>query len=138
MNACHLGDEGLGFALGLHTLKEVLENLNVKGRRWWIACDPDDAVVTEFVTVGHGDPQCKNRLNTIYFQVPVINASSAVRPDQLILCFSSGAIWCQDAGFYREGAHIVTDMLEDFNAFFYPIRNALLERMQSDDGNTPA
>lgn len=138
MNAYHLGDEGLGFALTLDTLKDVLKNLNVKGRRWWIACDPDDAVATEFVTVGHGDPLCKDRLNTIYFQIPAINANSAVRPDQLILCFSSGAIWCQDAGFCREGAHIVTDMLEDFNAFFYPIRNALLARMQSEDGNTPA
>ena len=138
MNAYDLGEEEIGFALSLDALRNVLKSLNIRGRKWWIACDPVDAVATESVAVGHGDPQCADRLNTIYFQIPVINATSVVRPDQLILCFSSGTIWCQDAGFYREGAHIVTDMLEDFNAFFYPIRNALLARMQSDDGNTSA
>ena len=136
MNAYDLGDEGLGFALTLDTLKDVLKGLNIKGREWWIACDPEDALATEFVTIGHGDPRCKDRLNTIYFQLPVLNANSAVRPDQLILCFSSGAISCQDAGFYRDGEHILQDLLEDFNAFFYPIQNALLARIETDDGNT--
>ena len=136
MNAYRLGDEGLGFALSLDTLKEVLKGLNVKGRRWWIACDPEDALATESVTIGHGDPLCRDRLNTLYFQVPVLNANSAARPDQLILCFSSGAIWCQDGGFYLEREHIVQDLLEDFNAFFYPIWNALLARAKSEDAST--
>jgi hypothetical protein len=137
MNAYDLGDEGIGFALSLDALRDVLKGLNIRGRKWWIACDPDDVLALEWVTVGHGDPLCQDRLNTIYFRIPVVNATSAARPDQLILCFSSGAISCQDPGFYQDGDNIVQDLLEDFTAFFHPVKKALVARMQAEDEDTP-
>jgi hypothetical protein len=37
---------GLGFVVNLETLREVLKSLSVRGRRWWIASDPADAIDT--------------------------------------------------------------------------------------------
>jgi hypothetical protein len=68
-----LDEVDLGFVVNLETLRDVLKAMSVNGRRWWIASDPSDAIATHTVTIGHGDPGCVDRLNTLYFRVPVLN-----------------------------------------------------------------
>jgi hypothetical protein len=54
---------GIGFVVNLQTLREVLKELSIDGRRWWIASDPHDSEETGFLTIGHGDPKRVDRLN---------------------------------------------------------------------------
>jgi hypothetical protein len=63
----------LGFVVSLETLRKVLKSMSINGRKWWIAGDPNDAIETHSVTIGHGDPGFHDRLNTLYFRVPVLN-----------------------------------------------------------------
>jgi hypothetical protein len=63
----------LGFVVSLETLRKVLKSMSINGRKWWIAGDPNDAIETHSVTIGHGAPGFHDRLNTLYFRVPVLN-----------------------------------------------------------------
>jgi len=54
----------VGFAVNLRTLRDILRDISVGGKQWWIACDPRDALETHVLTIGHGDPGCVDRLNT--------------------------------------------------------------------------
>jgi hypothetical protein len=65
-----LDEVDLGFVVNLETLREVLKAMSVNGRKWWIASDPNDAIDTHTITIGHGDPGCHDRLNTLYYRVP--------------------------------------------------------------------
>jgi hypothetical protein len=62
----------LGLVVNLTILREVLKSLSIDGKRWWIASDPQDALTTRSITIGHGDPRCTDRLNTLYFRIPVL------------------------------------------------------------------
>lgn len=45
----------------------------INGCKWSIASDPSDALESHTVTIGHGDPGCQDRLNTLYFRLPKLN-----------------------------------------------------------------
>lgn len=137
MKAFELGEGEIGFLVSYGTMKSVLGTLNTQGRRWWIASDPEDSISTSIVTIGHGHPHCTDRLNTVYFDVPVLAAESASRPEELILCFSGSLISVQDPGFYLQDGRIVQDEVEDFEEFFYPIKEALLARLHDEGSCTP-
>jgi hypothetical protein len=124
----------LGLVVNIETLREVLKELNIDGRRWWMASDPQDAVEEGSIVVGHGDPQCTDRLNTLTFRVPVLND---VIPEggtnKIVVLLDPAVVSPKDVGYYVENGRIVQDSLEDFTSFYIPIKRALLARLQMED-----
>jgi hypothetical protein len=127
-----LDEVDLGFVVSLETLREVLKSMSVNGRKWWIASDPSDAIETHSVTIGHGDPGCHDRLNTLYFRVPVLNEETPMAgTDQLRLMLDSSVISAEQPGLYFEGGRVLQDSLADLESFYDPIQRALLVKLQS-------
>lgn len=123
----------LGFVVNIATLREVLKKLSVDGRRWWLASDPVDALDNHFVTIGHGDPGCVDRLNTLYFRVPVLNETAPIAgTDRLIVLLDSSAISAEQAGLYMENGRVLTDDFADFECFFLPIKRALIKMLREE------
>jgi hypothetical protein len=121
----------LGFVVNLETLREVLKGLSVNGRRWWIASDPSDALETHDLTIGHGDPGCKDRLNTLYFKVPVINEDKPVAGyGNLILLLDCSVIAAEQHGLYLEDGSVWEDALADLESFFDPIERVLIAKLR--------
>jgi len=122
----NLEDIDLGFAVNIETLREVLRKLSIEGRRWWLASDPADALENHFVTIGHGDPACVDRLNTLYYRVPVINEERPVAgTEKLVLLLDSSVISAEQAGLYIECGRVLEDEFADLESFFMPIKRAL-------------
>jgi len=121
----------IGFAVSLGTLREVLKGLSVGGKRWWIACEASDALRIHALTIGHGDPGCCDRLNTLYFSVPVLNEEKPLAgTDGLILLLDSSVLSAVDPGLYMEDGRILQDGFTDIECFFQPIRKALIAKLQ--------
>jgi hypothetical protein len=124
----------LGLVVNLKTLREVLKGLSIGGKRWWIASDPQDAVEDGAIFIGHGDPHCTDRLNTLIFRVPVLN-DEAPRggTDTLLLFFHPATSFPAEPGYYLENGRVMQDSLEDFMSFYVPIKAALIARWQAGD-----
>src|ERR1700730_2314946 len=123
----------LGFVVNLGTLREVLKGLSMNGRRWWIASDPMDSFESHFLTIGHGDPGCVDRLNTLYFKVPVLNDEKPLAgTDRQILLFDCSVISAEQAGLYSDGGRVLEDRVADLEAFFVPIQRALIALLRED------
>jgi len=106
--------------------------MSVNGCKWWIASDPVDAIDTHTVTVGHGDPRCVDRLNTLYFRVPVLNDKIPMAgTDKLTLMLDSSVVSAEQPGLYFERGRIFNDSVEDLQSFYDPIQRALLTKLQS-------
>jgi len=128
-----LGEVELGFVVNLKTLRDVLKGLSVSGRRWWIASDPMDSLESHSVTIGHGDPGCVDRLNTLYFRVPVLNDEKPlVGTDRLILLMDSSVVSAEQPGLYMEAGRLLEDPLADLECFFQPIRQALIAMLRNE------
>jgi hypothetical protein len=122
----------LGLVVSLETLREVLKAMSINGRKWWVASDPSDAIDTRTVTIGHGDPGCHDRLNSLYFRVPVLNEKMPMAgTDQLRLMLDSSVISAEQPGLYFEGGRVLQDSLADLESFFDPIQRALIAKLQS-------
>jgi hypothetical protein len=122
----------LGIVVNLGTLREVLRQMSIDGRRWWVASDPEDAFETGSITIGHGDQNCMDRLNTLYHRIPVVsNEMPRAGTDRLVLLLDPSYVTAEEPGFYIENGRITQDCLEDFVCFFGPIKRALIARMQS-------
>ena len=127
-----LSEVEIGFIVSLGVLREVLRDLNVNGRRWWIWSDPHDAAEDGFITVAHGSKGCFDRLNTLHFRVPVVgNGDWRSRTDRLILMFEPSATAAEEPGFYLENGRILEDPVEDLFCFFRPVERALIARLQA-------
>jgi hypothetical protein len=127
-----LTEMDLGFVVSLATLREVLKATSVNGRRWWVASDPHDAAESGFISIGHGDPKCVDRLNTLYYHVPVVgNQEWKARTDRLILVLDPSTTTPEDPGYYIENGRVVQDSVEDFFCFYEPIERALIARLQA-------
>jgi hypothetical protein len=127
-----LDEVDLGFVVNLETLRDVLKAMSVQGRKWWIASDPNDAIDTHTVTIGHGDPRCVDRLNTLYFCVPVLNQEMPMAgPGKLTLMLDSSVVSAEQPGLYFKGGRVWEDSLADLEAFYDPIERALLTKLQS-------
>lgn len=125
----------LGLVVNLNTLREVLKTLNVNGRRWWIASDPCDAPEKGYISIGHGDPHCSDRLNALYFRIPVLgNQCRRTGEDGRLFLFDPSTFLPEEPGYYLENGRVVKDCLEDFNCFYFPIKGALIARLQAGHG----
>jgi hypothetical protein len=94
--------------------------------------DPADALESHTVAIGHGDPGCVDRLNTLYFRVPVLNQDQpGAGTENLILLFDYSVILAEQPGLYREDGKVLKDALADLEAFFDPIQRALIAKLQS-------
>ena len=123
----------LGFVVNLGTLRGVLKGLSMNGRRWWIASDPMDSLRSHSVTIGHGDPGCVDRLNTLYFKVPVLNDEKPIAgSERLILLLDSSVISAEQPGLYMEAGRVLEDPLADIECFFMPIKQALIAKLRED------
>lgn len=123
----------LGLLVNLKTLRGILKGLSVDGRRWWVASDPQDAFETGSITIGHGDPHCEDRLNTLYFRIPMVSEKiPRAGTDRLVLLLDPSYVIADEPGFYVEGGRVTQDLLADFVCFFSPIKSALIARMQAD------
>lgn len=130
----HFDEVELGLVVNLETLRAVLKGLSADGKRWWIASDPYDAAVTGYVSIGHGHPSCNDRLNTLYFRIPVLSdATLGGRTNRIVLLLDPAVLTSESAGYYVENGRIVQDGLEDFASFYHPVKHALLARLQSGD-----
>ena len=108
--------------------------MSIGGRRWWIASDPQDATETGSITIGHGDPHCEDRLNTLYFRFPVVsNGVPKAGMDRLVLLLHPSYVTSEEPSLYIEDGRITQDCLADFVCFFGPIKKALIARMQADN-----
>jgi hypothetical protein len=127
-----LDEVDLGFVVNLETLREVLKTMSINGRRWWIASDPSDAIDTHTVTIGHGDPRCHDRLNTLYYRIPVLNEEMPMAgTDKLTLMLDSSVVSAEQPGIYIEDGRVFKDSVEDLQSFYDPIQRALLAKLQS-------
>lgn len=123
----------LGVVVNLETLRKVLKDLSVDGRRWWIASDPINALESGFVTIGHGDPGCIDRLNTLYYRLPVLNDEKRVAGfDKLLLLLDVSVIFPEQPGLYIEDGRVLKDEFSDIECFFFPIKRALAEMLRRD------
>jgi hypothetical protein len=121
----------LGLVVNLKTLREVLKTLSVNGRRWWIASDPYDAASRGYVSIGYGDSQCKSRLNTVHFRFPIVgDTAHKIATDRLVLLIDPSTCTAEYPGFYLEDGRVVQDSLEDFSCFYFPLKRALMTRLQ--------
>jgi hypothetical protein len=124
----------LGLVVNLKTLREVLKALSIGGRRWWIASDPYDAAARGYLSIGHGDQHCPDRLNTLYFRIPILGPEILRgRTDTLLLLFHPATSFPAEPGYYLENGRVMQDSLEDFMSFYVPIKAALIARLQAGD-----
>ena len=122
----------LGLLVNLKALRGILKELSIDGRRWWVASDPQDAFETGSITIGHGDPHCEDRLNTLYFRIPVVSeAIPWAGTDRLVLLLDPSYVTAEEPGLYIDNCRITQDLLADFVCFFGPIKRALIARMQA-------
>ena len=130
-----LSDVELGFIANLKTLRRVLSNLSINGRRWWVASDPRDAIDMGGILVGHGDPACVDRLNTVLFRIPVLNdGMPRHNVDSLVFLLDPSVISTTDPGYYFEGGRVVQDNIADLDAFWAPLKAAFLKCLSAHGG----
>jgi hypothetical protein len=123
----------IGLVVNLAILREVLKSLSIDGKRWWIASDPQDSLTTRSITIGRGDPRCTDRLNTLYFRIPVLrNETPRDGTDGLVFLFDPSVSAAAEPGYYIEDGRVVQDFLEDFHCFYRPINLALIARLQAE------
>jgi hypothetical protein len=88
-------------------------------------------LIIHALTIGHGDPGRNDRLNTLYFSVPVLNEEKPLAgADGLILLLDSSVLSALDPGLYMEDGRVSRDDFTDMECFFQPIRKALIAKLQ--------
>jgi hypothetical protein len=128
----NLDEIDVGFVVSITNLREVLTSVNINGRRWWIASDPADAIINGYLTIGHGDPGCVDRLNTLYYRLPVLNKEiPRAGTARLVVLLDSSVVVAEQPGLYWEKGRVLKDEIEDIQAFFFPILRALTRRIDA-------
>jgi hypothetical protein len=123
-----LSDVELDFVANLKTLRRVFSTLSKNGRRWWIASDPRDAIQMGGILGGHGDPLCRDRLNSVLFNLPVLNDEiPRAGVDSLVFLLDPTTISTTNPGYYLECGRVEQESIADFKAFYQPIRAARVD-----------
>ena len=131
----NLDDVDLAVVVSLEILRQVLKTLSRNGRKWWIACEPAYAMEAGFVTIGYGDPGCADRLNTVYYKLPILNRELPLGgPDKLVVLLDSSVVVPEQCGLYREGDRVLEDEITDFEDFFMPITRAMVPMLAEYTG----
>lgn len=126
-----LSETKVGLVVELSVLRTVLATLNIAGRRWWVAGDPTDGAAHDSVTIAHGYPDCYDRLNTLYFETPLITyETSNWGVCQLFVLIHRSQWMSRQPGFHVERGWIIQDSADDLDSAFYPVQSALIERLQ--------
>jgi hypothetical protein len=127
-----LSELELGIVVSLNTLRDVLKKMSVGSKRWWIGSDPLDAVENGYLTIGFGDPDCFDRLNTLHFRVPVVDSDFPPnRTDRIVLLIEPTTAAGEEPGFYLKDSRLLEDPVEDFYEFYQPLERALISRLQA-------
>src|ERR1035441_7602704 len=106
-----------GIIVTLHTLRDVLKSMSVGGKRWWIGSDPLDAVEDGYLTIGHGDPECFDRLNTLYSRFPVVpSAFLPQRTDRIVLLIEPTTATGEEPPYYLENSRLPEGSVEAIHA----------------------
>ena len=122
-----LDDVEIAVVVNVEILRQVLQKLSRNGKKWWIACEPGYALESGFVAIGYGDPGCVDRLNTIYYKVPILNEDPPLGgPDKLVVLLDSSVVVPEQRGLYREGDRVLEDEIADFEDFFMPIARGMV------------
>ncbi|QNI31403.1 hypothetical protein H7849_20345 [Alloacidobacterium dinghuense] len=130
----NLDDVDIAVVVNVEILRQVLKNLSTNGKKWWIACEPAYAVETG-LTIGYGDPGCVDRLNTVYYKVPVLNQDRPLGgPDKLVVLLDSSVVVAEQPGLYREDDCVLQDEVADIEDFFIPILRALVPVLAAHAG----
>ena len=123
----NLDDIDVAVVVSIEILREVLKKLSVNGKRWWIACEAAYTLESGFVTIGYGDRGCVDRLNTVYYKVPILNEDPPPGgPDKLVVLLDSSVVVAEQCGLYREGDRVLQDEIADIEDFFTPIARAMV------------
>lgn len=127
----NLEEIDLGFVVNIATLRQVLKKMSVDGRRWWIASDPTDAIENHYAVVGYGDSGCLDRLNTLYYRVPILNEEAPFAgTEKLVLLLDSSVVTPEQPGLYMEGGRVLEDGFTDMECFFFPLKRALVAMLR--------
>lgn len=128
-----LDDVEIGFLVNLRTLKQVLQTLHLQGRRWWLACDPEDAINQRYAEIGYGYPGCSDRLNATIFRFPVLSGylPRYGKPD-FIIGIERALVDLSDSRPNKGDGLDNISCREEFSEFYGPLRDALVVRMSSD------
>lgn len=117
----------LGVVVRVEILRQVLKGLTTDHREWWIACELDSAFERRYLTLGFGCQGCTDRLNTILYQLPILNAERPIGGlDHLVVLLGSSVVAPEQPGLYRDGNGVVKDEIADIEDFLIPIRRALV------------
>jgi hypothetical protein len=135
MMELNLDDVDVAVVVSIEILREVLKKLSVNGKKWWIACEASYAMEAGFVTIGYGDPGCVDRLNTVYYKVPILNQDPPVGgPDKLVVLLDSSVVVAEQPGLYHEDGRVLEDQVADMEDFFMPITRALVPVLAEYNG----
>ena len=124
----NVDDVDLAVVVSVEILRQVLKKLSVNGhRKWWIACEPEYVLESGFVMIGFGDAGCLDRLNTIFYKLPILNEDPPLGgPDKLVVLLDSSVVVPEQRGLYREGDRVLEDEIADMEDFFTPILRAMV------------
>jgi hypothetical protein len=129
----NLNELELAHVVNLQTLRNVFRQLSVDGKRWWIASDPHEAIEDGYITVGHSDPTCVDRLNDVSYFLPVLTKKvPRAGTDRIVVLIDSSYVVPDQPGFYAEEEGIVEDIFNDFQCFFNPLKMELIQKMLRD------
>jgi hypothetical protein len=125
--ALSFDDVNIAVVVNVEILREILKKLSVHGKKWWIACEPAYLMEAGFLTIGYGDSGCADRLNTVYYKLPILNQDRPLGgPDRLVVLLDSSVAVTEQCGLYRDGDRVLQDEVADMEDFLLPIMRALV------------
>jgi hypothetical protein len=121
----------LGLHVELSLLRDVLATLRGDGKHWWVIGDPTEAPARGVITIAYGYEECYDRLNTLYFDTPVMSIEGSNWGECRFVVIIERSQWLShEPGFYVEAGQIIEDTQEDLDCSFYAIQSALIKRLR--------